>query len=122
LKKPRPGKEKEAQQAELALLRRIATALEQEQPLASLGLRDDEEKAIRSFQLLTLKPELVLVNCGDEQFRNPLPDDLLRLSATAIKAAPRLELELSELSEEEQREFMQEMGLASFQRDEILRT
>jgi ribosome-binding ATPase YchF (GTP1/OBG family) len=121
LKKPRPAKEKEAHQAELALLQRITTALEQEKSPASLGLKDDEEKAIRSFQLLTLKPELVLVNC-DEGARDPLPDDLLRLAPTAIKAAPKLELELFELSGDEQREFMQEMGLERFQRDEMLRT
>jgi ribosome-binding ATPase YchF (GTP1/OBG family) len=122
LKKPRPAKEKELQQAELDLLRRIASALEQNQSPASLGLKEDEEKAIRSFQLLTLKPELVLVNCGDEQFTRPLPDELLGLAPTALKTAPRLELELFELSEEEQGEFMREMGLASFQRDDVLRT
>jgi ribosome-binding ATPase YchF (GTP1/OBG family) len=121
LKKPRPAKEKEVQQAELELLRRINTAFEQEKTPASLGLKEDEEKLIRAFQLLTLKNELVLVNC-DEGARDPLPADLLRLAPTAIKAAPKLELELLELPAEEQREFMQEMGLASFQRDEILRT
>jgi ribosome-binding ATPase YchF (GTP1/OBG family) len=121
LKKPRPSKEKEQQQAELALLRRIYTGFEQEQNPAALGLKEDEEKMIRSFQLLTLKPELVLVNCGDEQFTKPLPEELLRLAPTALKSAPKLELELFELSEEERREFMEGMGLASFQRDDVLR-
>ena len=120
LKKPRPSKEKELHQIELALLQRITTALEHEQSPATLGLKEDEEKMIRSFQLLTLKQEMVLVNV-DEGARDPLPDDLLRLAPTSIKAAPKLELELFELSPEEQREFMQEMGLASFQRDEVLR-
>jgi ribosome-binding ATPase YchF (GTP1/OBG family) len=122
LKKPRPAKEKEVQQAELNLLRRINTAFEQEHSPAGLGLKEDEEKLIRSFQLLTLKPELVLVNCGDDQFTAPLPADLLQLTPGALKAAPKLELELFELSPDEQREFMEGMGLASFQRDDVLRT
>jgi ribosome-binding ATPase YchF (GTP1/OBG family) len=121
LKKPRPAKEKEGQQAELDLLRRIFAAFEKEQSPADLGLKEDEEKMIRSFQLLTLKPELVLVN-GDEGARDPVSADLLALAPTAIKAAPKLELELLELSPEEQQEFMKEMGLASFQRDDVLRT
>ncbi len=121
LKKPRPAKEKEAHQHELALLQRIAAALEKEQSPATLGLREDEEKTIRAFQLLTLKPELVLVNC-DSGLRDPLPDDLLQLAPTAFKAAPKLEIELAELSAEEQKEFMQEMGLPGFQRDAVLRT
>src|SRR5439155_19986400 len=57
LKKPRPQKQKDADQAEQALLQRVAAALEQGQSAATLGLKEDEEKAIRSFQLLTLKPE-----------------------------------------------------------------
>jgi len=122
LKKPRPAKEKEVQQAELTLLRQINQTFEQDKTPAVLGLGEEEEKLIRSFQLLTLKPELVLVNCGDDQFLRPLPDDLLRLAPNAIKAPAKLEQELLELSEEEQREFMQEMGLERFQRDDVLRT
>src|SRR4051812_3199350 len=76
-KKPRPAKQKEADEAELALLRRIYTAFENEQTPADLGLKGEEEKAIRSFQLLTLKPELVLVNAGDDRAGQPPPEDLL---------------------------------------------
>ncbi|MFM7150596.1 MAG: DUF933 domain-containing protein [Gemmataceae bacterium] len=122
LKKARPAKEKEIQQAELTLLRRINEVFEQEKTPASLGLRDDEEKLIRSFQLLTLKPELVLVNCGDETLRQPLPEALLKLAPNAIRAAPRLEMEILELPPEDRQGFMQEMGLTSFQRDEILQS
>src|SRR5262245_22901292 len=55
-RKPRPAKEREAEHAELVLLRRIVTAFEQGQPASALGLKEEEEKTIRSFQLLTLKP------------------------------------------------------------------
>src|SRR4051812_13996151 len=121
LKKPRPAKEKEVQQAELDLLKRIQAAFEKEQTPASLGLREDEEKLIRAFQMLTLKPEMVLVNC-DAGLKDPLPADLLALAPSALKIAPKLEMELKELSEEERQEFMADMGVASFQRDEILRS
>jgi ribosome-binding ATPase YchF (GTP1/OBG family) len=121
LKKPRPAKQKEGDQAELDLLRRINTALENEQSPATLGLKPEEEKAVRSFQLLTLKPEQVLVNVGDSQLEGPLPPELLRLAPQALKAAPKLELELLDLPEDERQMFMQEMGLAGFVRDDVLR-
>src|SRR5262245_25214558 len=73
LRKPRPAKQKEADQHELALLRRISAALENNQSPADLGLKEDEEKAVRSFQLLTLKPELVLLNIGDDRVNQPPP-------------------------------------------------
>src|SRR5262249_33394785 len=41
-KKPRPPKQREAEQEELTLLQRIATALEQGQSVASLSLKADE--------------------------------------------------------------------------------
>lgn len=122
LKKPRPAKEKEVQQAELDLLRRIYAAFEQEKTPASLGISGEEEKLIRSFQLLTLKPELVLVNCGDELLRKELPADLRALAPNAVQAAPKLEMELLELPEEDRQAFMQELGLTGFVRDDVLRT
>lgn len=120
LKKPRPAKEKEAQQAELDLLRRINAGFEAGQTPAELGLKPDEELLIRSFQMLTLKPELVLVNC-DSGLVDPPPAELVALAPTAKKVAPKLEMELAELSEAEQKEFMGEMGLPGFARDETIR-
>jgi ribosome-binding ATPase YchF (GTP1/OBG family) len=121
LKKPRPAKQKEADQLELSLLQRIAAAFEHEQSPAELGLKDDEEKAIRSFQLLTLKPEMVLVNIGDDRIKQPLPADLLALAPTAIQAPAKLEMELHDLSEDDRKLFMEELGLSTFVRDDVLR-
>src|SRR5205807_6670255 len=103
------------------LLTRIAAAFEANQSPATLGLREDEEKAIRSFQLLTLKPELAFVNLGDDRLNQPLPTDLRVLVPNALAAPPRLELELHELSEEDRAVFMQDLGLKHFVRDETLR-
>ena len=121
LKKPKPAKEKEQDQNELALLRRLVEIMEQGQSAATLGLRDEEEKAVRSFQLLTLKPEFVLVNIGEGRIGKPLPPDLLALAANAVQAPAKLELELEELPEEDRRAFMQDLGLAGFDRDAVLR-
>jgi ribosome-binding ATPase YchF (GTP1/OBG family) len=122
LKKPKPAKLKEADQAEHDLLTRIVAALEANQSPASLGLRDEEEKAIRSFQLLTLKPELVLVNLGDDRVNQPLPSDLLQLSPLALQAPARLEMELHDLSAEDRQMFMADLGIKDFVRDETLRS
>jgi ribosome-binding ATPase YchF (GTP1/OBG family) len=122
LKKPRPAKEREADQHELALLQRIAAAFEQNLSPTALGLKDEEEKAIRSFQLLTLKPELVLLNLGDDRLNQPLPAELLALASTAIQAPPKLEMELLDLPEEDRQPFMADLGLKAFVRDDVLRT
>ncbi len=122
LKKPRPAKQKDADQAELALLQRVLTGLEHGQGAGTLGLKEDEEKAVRSFQLLTLKPELVLLNIGDDRIGQPLPADLLALAPNALQAPAKLERELEELGEEDRQAFMKDMNLAGFSRHETLRT
>jgi ribosome-binding ATPase YchF (GTP1/OBG family) len=122
LKKAKPAKEKEADQFELELLKRIVGVLEQNQSPASLGLNPEEEKAIRSFQLLTLKTELVFVNIGDDRIGKPLPVDLLQLASTAIQAPAKLELELEELSEEDRQAFMKDLGVSASARGDTLRS
>jgi ribosome-binding ATPase YchF (GTP1/OBG family) len=122
LKKPRPAKQKEIDQIELTLLTRVRDVLESGHGASTLGLRDDEEKAIRSFQLLTLKPEFVLVNIGDDAIGKPLPADLLALSPGACAVPAKLELELEELTPEDRQTFMQDLGLTGSSRDQVLRT
>jgi ribosome-binding ATPase YchF (GTP1/OBG family) len=121
LRKPRPAKQREADQLELALLQRVVEAFEQGKSAASLGLKDEEEKSIRSFQLLTLKPEFVLVNINEDRIGKPLPADLLELVPKAQQAPARLELELEELSEEDRQAFAQDLGLHGSARNDILR-
>jgi ribosome-binding ATPase YchF (GTP1/OBG family) len=121
LKKAKPAKEREADEAELALLRRIVAAFEAGKPASELGLTPDEEKAVRSFQLLTLKPEIVFVNRGDSGFNDPLPADLLALAPTALQAPVKLEAELAALPDDDRQAFMADLGIASFKRDATIR-
>lgn len=121
LKKPKPAKEREADQHEHGILTRLVAAFEEGRPAATLGLKEDEEKAVRSFQLLTLKPELVLVNIGDQRVGQPLPADVLTLAPTSFAAPIKLEMELHDLPEADRAAFMHDLGMGDFVRDETLR-
>ena len=120
-KKPKPAKEREADLQELTLLQRIVAVFEKGQSAATLGLNGDEEKAIRSFQLLTLKPELALVNIGDAGIGRPLPAELLQLAPKALAAPAKLELELEELPPDDRQVFMSDLGLTASSRGQVLR-
>jgi ribosome-binding ATPase YchF (GTP1/OBG family) len=122
LKKPKPAKEKEADEQELAVLKRLMEAFEKGQAASALELKPDEEKAVRSFQLLTLKPEFVLVNIADDRIGQPLPPGLVQLTPAAVQAPVKLELELQDLAEADRQAFMADLGLKDLSRDQILRT
>src|SRR5581483_1841077 len=80
------------------------------------------EKLVRSFQLLTLKPELVMANVGEDGIATPLPANLLQLAANAMKVPVKLELELEDLSPEDRQAFMSDLGLTDSSRNDALRT
>ena len=121
LKKPRPAKEKEADLHEQSVLQKLIVALEAEHPPGSLGLKPEEEKAVRSFQLLTLKPEIVFVNQGEATIGKMLPGELRLMAPAALGAPAKLELELAELPPDDRAAFAADLGIAGSERDAILR-
>lgn len=121
LKKSKPAKEREADEFELAALRRVVAGLESGQTALDLNLTAEEEKVLRSFQLLTLKPQIVFVNRGDSGFNDPLPADLLALAPHALQAPAKLEQELTALDDETRQAFMADLGMTGFGRDRVVR-
>jgi len=120
MKKAKPAKEREVDEFELATLQRVVAAFEAGTPAHAMNITSEEEKTLRSFQMLTLKTEAVFVNRGDSGFNDPLPDDLLALAPKATQAPVKLEKELHDLDEETRVAFMADLGLTSFSRDRVI--
>jgi GTP-binding protein YchF len=116
IKKPRPDREQ--LQKELELVKRVVAVLEQSGTVASLGLSDEEKKPLRSFGLLTDKPQVVLLNTIQGQ---EIPAPLLALAPDALAIDAKLELELGELDPGERAAFMAEMQITDLGRDRIIR-
>lgn len=116
LKKPRP--DKEAQLAELELVRRARDVLERGETVGTLGLTAEESKPMRSFGLLTDKPQVVLVNAP--QGTEPSAA-LLAAAPGVIVADAKLELELAQMEPDERAAFQQDLGIVELARDRIIR-
>ncbi|MBW8884915.1 MAG: 50S ribosome-binding GTPase, partial [Planctomycetia bacterium] len=119
LRKPRANKEKD--QEELDLLVPLLAELEAGKPLHAYPLTAEQRKAIKSFQLFSEKPRLVLVNTSDdvtqaERFRSlaPAGTELFAFSIT-------LQMDLAAMSAEERAEFCHEMQVQPADRDELIR-
>lgn len=122
MKKAKPQKERDQDEVELALLKRVIAGLEAGKFAKEMGITPEEDKLLRSFQLLTLKPETVLVNRGDTGFNDPLPADLLALCPTACQAPVKLEMELAALSAEDRELFMADLGFTASFREATIRS
>lgn len=104
---------------EFAVLTRVRETLEAGTPLRNLELSPEEEKRIRGFQFLSLKPLLLVLNLGEEdaprlheieqQYRS---GDLAGLRNTAVTAiCGRIEAELGELAPAEAADYRASYGL-----------
>lgn len=103
------AKDKAAAQREIALMERLHEKLSEERPLREVELSEEEEKSLRGFGFLTLKPVLVVVNIGDEQAEVPLNYDFGHSQVVNLRG--RLEAELSQLTGDDLALFMGEYGV-----------
>jgi GTP-binding protein YchF len=104
---------------EFALLERIKAELEANRALRELDFSADDEKRIRGFQFLSLKPVLCVMNIGEndaprlheveEQYRNGPFAGRKNVAVTAI--CGQVEAELAELKPEEAKEYLASYGL-----------
>ena len=119
--------ERESNEREEVILRRLKTELEAGRPIRDAGLTDDEAKAVRGFRFLTEKPVLVLLNVGENQ--------LASAAATTAKVgagydhrhalidhlSAKIEMELGELEPDDAATFMEELGIAESGLERVIR-
>ena len=118
--------ERESNEREERILRRLKEALEAGSPIRDVELEPEDEKQIRGFRFLSQKPVLVLLNVGE----NDLPAAPALVSNIAgsyrhdkalIDAlSARIEMELGELEPDEAAVFMEELGIAESGLDRVI--
>lgn len=116
VKKHRPDWEQ--QEKELTIVKRVQSTLEDGKFVSTMGLSDDEKKPLRSFGLLTDKPQVIVLNAVQGQ---ELPGALRELAADALALDAKLELDLAELEPDERAVFMADLGVTDLGRNRIIR-
>ena len=116
-KKAMSSKNKE-DKIEVELLHRIKETLESGIPARKLEFSEDEIKLIKSFNLITLKPIIYCANVGEEDILNGGNDYVTRVrefvkneGSEVVMICAKIESELSELEEDEKKEFLSELGI-----------
>lgn len=116
-------KEKGSEQ-EKRLLERCHLALEDGQPIRRLSLREDEERALSPFALVSLKPLLVVLNVAEADVARPVPPELLAetedCGIPAMAVCGQVEMEVGELAEVERDAYLRELGIAESARSRFI--
>ncbi|HUG91486.1 MAG TPA: DUF933 domain-containing protein, partial [Planctomycetaceae bacterium] len=117
--KPRPDRDE--LHAEQAALEPIAARLADGEPVRDMEFTEPQERACRSFSLLTRKRQLVVLNTAESEYDASAVAELEKQGQRVVAAPAGLELELQALPDEEREEFAREMGLAEPSRARLLR-
>lgn len=110
--KMKAGKTKELELEESALSKWFAV-LEQGKMANSVELTDDERAVVKDVGLLTNKPILYVVNVSEQQLLSPLlfKEGLGVVTGELLPLSIKLESEIVEMSPEDQKMFLEELGL-----------
>jgi GTP-binding protein YchF len=101
------GKKEAAAEGEV--LKVVREALEAEKPLREVDFTPEQERLMRNFQFLTLKPLIVVFNQDDSSKRTP---PTLGRHALALALRASTEREIVALPPEERAAFRAELGIA----------
>ncbi|MCU0723699.1 MAG: YchF family ATPase [Planctomycetes bacterium] len=112
-----------ALEAEARILGRVREALQAQRPVRSLGLKGDEEKAMRGFQFLTQKPSMAFLNSSDDRFgKSGAALEALGKARQALEFAGKFEMELLAIEDPaEARMFLEDLGIQESARDRLIR-
>ncbi len=102
---------------ELEVLQRCQQALEENRPIAELKLSEEEDKLIRGYAFLSKKPQLAVFNISEDNIPNI--ESLTEKYAAHVRPEVRdiavvcgkIEMEISQLAEEERSEFLKDLGI-----------
>lgn len=113
---------------EAELLDKLKTALESNKTIRKLELDDEEQKTIRAFNLLTAKPIIYMANVseddllvGTNEYVDKVKEYALNENSEVIVVCAKIESELSELNEEDKKQFLNELGVEKSGLDKLIK-
>ena len=110
------------------VMNKVKAHLEALLPVRSLELSEDEQRAIKSYAFVSGKPLILVANIGEEDLSDQTPDSVKALEAFAnaqgsqlILLCAKVEMEVSQMSPEDEREFLEAMGITDAARNRLIR-
>ena len=108
---------KRPDETERRLLEKCRGFLMKETALRTVEFAEDEMKAMRQLQFLSTIPKIIVLNTGERdagsEYANTLESSLLNRypSANVLKLCGKIEMEISQLPEDEKGSFFSELGI-----------
>lgn len=110
---------KKPDEAEKKLLLKCKEILEREQPLRDADFSEEEGKAMRHLQFMSIKPVVTVLNVGEDALNTEdtrkatagLQEFFSGRNVRALDLCGKIEMEIAQLSPEEAGDFLAELGI-----------
>lgn len=126
-KKTAMTKDKETK-IEYDLLIKLKETLEKNIPIRKLDLNEEEKKRIKAFHLITEKPIIYMANVGEDdlitggnEYTKRVEEYAKNEGSEVVIVSAKMESELSELSEEDKHNFLEELGIKESGLDQLIK-
>lgn len=116
--------------SDLELIEKIKPILEDGKPIRSIALSDEEKSIIKSWFLLTSKPNIYAANVSEETLANPAANPHVQKvmeyasldSSEVVVICAKLEADLTALEPEERRDYLRNLGVKSSGVDNLIKS
>ncbi len=103
------------------LLEKLKRELEDGKAIRGLELNEDEKKEVKKLNLLTVKPIIYVLNSNSDSSSTKEEEESLGWDGEIIRINAKLEEEIASLPEEEQAEYIKELGLNESGLDKLIK-
>jgi len=114
-----------AEAAEQQVLERVKTHLEEMQPVRSMEFTEEEARAIRSYAFVSQKPLILVANVGESDLGSDPAQGLAEYAegqqAPLVALCAKVEMDVAQMEPEEEREFLEALGIQEAARDRLIR-
>lgn len=113
---------------EAELLDKLKMSLESNKTIRKIELDEEEQKLIKAFNLLTAKPIIYMANVseddllvGTNEYVDKVKDYASNENSEVIVVCAKIESELSELEDEDKKQFLNELGVEEGGLDKLIK-
>ncbi len=108
-----------AEAAKKKLVDKLLSEMNSGKPARSVQLEDEEKELIRDLQLLTSKPEVIVLNVSEDIYSDVKNEDTIKKysellgvdNSQLVVICAKVESELAELEDEDGKEYLKELGV-----------
>ena len=125
-KKARTTKDKDSL-IEVEALEKAKEALEKNIPLRGIDFTEDEEKVLKSYSFLTIKPIIYLANIDEDELAKPdnkyvqeVKEYAKKEGSQVVSLCAKVEEDLSELDKEDKEEMLEALGIDKSGLDKLI--